>query len=134
MSVKRKFQQDLQDRSVFRYVLTFILSNFLCILFSQSTFAAPNISISIVGDTNVQANFPTSGKVEASKTADITVNSDGVFGYKLFMSSDSENTALTSPDTSNADYISSVSGSENKLSEDMHNQYGYNIENTDNKL
>ena len=134
MSVKRKFQQDLQDRSVFRYVLTFILSNFLCILFSQSTFAAPNISISIVGDTNVQANFPTSGKVEASKTADITVNSDGVFGYKLFMSSDSENTSLVSQDASNADYISSVSGSDNKLSEDMHNQYGYNIENTDNKL
>ena len=134
MSVKRKFQQDHQGSSVFRYVLTFILSNFLCILFSQSTFAAPNISISIVGDTNVQANFPTSGKVEASKTADITVNSDGVFGYKLFMSSDSENTALTSPDASNADYISSVSGSDNKLSEDMHNQYGYNTENTDNKL
>ena len=134
MSVKRKFQQEHQGRSVFRYVLTFILSNFLCILFSQSTFAAPNISMSIVGDTNVQANFPTSGKIEASKTADITVNSDGVFGYKLFMSSDSENTALTSPDASNADYISSVSGSDNKLSEDMHNQYGYNIENTDNKL
>ena len=134
MSVKRKFCQDLQDRSVFRYVLTFILSNFLCILFSQSTFAAPNISISITGDTSVHAIFPTSGKVEASKTADITVNSDGVFGYKLFMSSDSENTALTSPDASNADYISSVSGSDNKLSEDMHNQYGYNIENTDNKL
>ncbi len=134
MSAKRKFWQGLQDRSVFRYVLTFILCNFLCILFSQSTFAAPNISISIVGDTNVHADFPTSGKVEASKTADITVNSDGVFGYKLFMSSDSENTALTSPDASNADYISSVSGSDNKLSEDMHNQYGYNIENTDNKL
>lgn len=134
MSAKRKFWQGLQDRSVFRYVLTFILCNFLCILFSQSTFAAPNISISIVGDTNVHAIFPTSGKIEASKTADITVNSDGVFGYKLFMSSDSENTALTSPDASNADYISSVSGSENKLSEDMHNQYGYNIENTDNKL
>ena len=134
MCVKRKFWQDLQDRSVFRYILTFILCNFLCILFSQSTFAAPNISMSIVGDTNVQANFPASGKIETSKTADITVNSDGVFGYKLFMSSDSENTALTSPDTSNADYISSVSGSDNKVSEDMHNQYGYNIENTDNKL
>ena len=134
MSVKRKFQQDHQGRLVFQYLLTFILCNFLCILFSQSTFAAPNISISIVGDTNVQANFPTSGKIEASKTADITVNSDGVFGYKLFMSSDSENTALTSPDASNADYISSVSSSDNKLSEDMHNQYGYNIENTDNKL
>ena len=134
MSVKRKFQQYHQGRSVFQYLLTFILCNFLCILFSQSTFAAPNISISIVGDTNVHAIFPTSGKIEASKTADITVNSDGVFGYKLFMSSDSENTALTSPDASNADYISSVSGSENKLSEDMHNQYGYNIENTDNKL
>ena len=134
MSVKRKFQQDHQGRLVFQYLLTFILSNFLCILFSQSTFAAPNISISIVGDTNVQANFPASGKIEASKTADITVNSDGVFGYKLFMSSDSENTSLVSPDASNADYISSVSGSDNKLSEDMHNQYGYNIENTDNKL
>ena len=134
MSVKRKFQQDHQGSSVFQYLLTFILSNFLCILFSQSTFAAPNISISITGDTSVHAIFPTSGKVEASKTADITVNSDGVFGYKLFMSSDSENTALTSPDVSNADYISSVSGSDNKLSEDMHNQYGYNIENTDNKL
>lgn len=134
MSVKRKFQQDHQGRLVFQYLLTFILSNFLCILFSQSTFAAPNISISIVGDTNVHADFPTSGKIETSKTADITVNSDGVFGYKLFMSSDSENTALTSPDASNADYISSVSGSDNKLSEDMHNQYGYNIENTDNKL
>ncbi len=134
MSVKRKFQQYHQGGLVFQYLLTFILSNFLCILFSQSTFAAPNISISIVGDTNVHADFPTSGKVEASKTADITVNSDGVFGYKLFMSSDSENTALTSPDASNADYISSVSGSDNKLSEDMHNQYGYNIENTDNKL
>lgn len=134
MSVKRKFQQDHQGGSVFQYLLTFILCNFLCILFSQSTFAAPNISMSIVGDTNVQANFPASGKIETSKTADITVNSDGVFWYKLFMSSDSENTALTSPDTSNADYISSVSGSDNKLSEDMHNQYGYNIENTDNKL
>ncbi len=134
MSVKRKFQQYHQGGLVFQYLLTVILSNFLCILFSQSTFAAPNISISIVGDTNVHADFPTSGKVEASKTADITVNSDGVFGYKLFMSSDSENTALTSPDASNADYISSVSGSDNKLSEDMHNQYGYNIENTDNKL
>ena len=134
MSVKRKFQQYHQGKLVFQYLLTFILCNFLCILFSQSTFAAPNISMSIVGDTNVHAIFPTSGKIETSKTADITVNSDGVFGYKLFMSSDSENTALTSPDTSNADYISSVSGSDNKLSEDMHNQYGYNIENTDNKL
>ena len=134
MSVKRKFQQYHQGRLVFQYLLTFILSNFLCILFSQSTFATPNISISIVGDTNVHADFPSSGKIEASKTADITVNSDGVFGYKLFMSSDSENTSLTSPDASNADYISSVNGSDNKLSEDMHNQYGYNIENTDNKL
>ncbi len=134
MSVKRKFQQNHQGRSFFQYLLTFILSNFLCILFSQSTFAAPNISMSIVGDTNVHAIFPTSGKIETSKTADITVNSDGVFGYKLFMSSDSENTSLVSPDASNADYISSVSGSDNKLSEDMHNQYGYNIENTDNKL
>ena len=88
----------------------------------------------MVGEVKIEPDFLNSSKLEYSKTVDINVNTNSPFGYKLLFSSDADDTALVSNDPKNTFSIPSVGGSDNKLSDDMHNQYGYNLEASDNKI
>ena len=72
--------------------------------------------------------------MEFSKSINITVNTNSPLGYKLLFSSDSENSSLVSSDPKNDYSIPSVYGSNYVLSRDMHNQYGYNIKDTDDQI
>ena len=104
---------------------------FFLISYTQNTFAdsasitVPS-SVSISVDTNLQA------RTEVTKTIDMSVNTDSPTGYKLFLSSDSTETSLVSTN-GNPFKINSTSGTNNDLATEMNNQYGYNIETTDNK-
>ena len=69
-----------------------------------------------------------------SKSINITVNTNSPLGYKLLFSSDSEDSSLVSNDPKNDYSIPSVYGSDYVLSRDMHNQYGYNIKDTDDQI
>lgn len=72
--------------------------------------------------------------MEFSKSINITVNTNSPLGYKLLFSSDSEDSSLVSNDPKNDYTIPSVYGSDHVLSRDMHNQYGYNIKDTDDQI
>ena len=72
--------------------------------------------------------------MEFSKSINITVNTNSPLGYKLLFSSDSEDSSLVSNDPKNDYSIPSVYGSNYALSRDMHNQYGYNIKDTDDQI
>lgn len=72
--------------------------------------------------------------MEFSKSINITVNTNSPLGYKLHFSSDSEDSSLVSSDPKNDYSIPSVYGSDYVLSRDMHNQYGYNIKDTDDQI
>lgn len=72
--------------------------------------------------------------MEFSKSINITVNTNSPLGYKLLFSSDSEDSSLVSNDPKNDYSIPSVYGSDHVLSRDMHNQYGYNIKDTDDQI
>lgn len=72
--------------------------------------------------------------MEFSKSINITVNTNSPLGYKLLFSSDSEDSSLVSSDPKNDYSIPSVYGSDYVLSRDMHNQYGYNIKDTDDQI
>ena len=72
--------------------------------------------------------------MEFSKSINITVNTNSPLGYKLLFSSDSEDSSLVSSDPKNDYSIPSVYGSNYVLSRDMHNQYGYNIKDTDDQI
>ena len=72
--------------------------------------------------------------MEFSKSINITVNTNSPLGYKLLFSSDSEDSSLVSNDPKNDYSIPSVYGSDYVLSRDMHNQYGYNIKDTDDQI
>ena len=72
--------------------------------------------------------------MEFSKSINITVNTNSPLGYKLLFSSDSEDSSLVSNDPKNDYSIPSVYGSNYVLSRDMHNQYGYNIKDTDDQI
>ena len=72
--------------------------------------------------------------MEFSKSINITVNTNSPLGYKLLFSSDSEDSSLVSSDPKNDYHIPSVDGSDYELSKHMHNQYGYNIKDADDKI
>ncbi|MCG5125693.1 hypothetical protein MBN09_01630, partial [Candidatus Saccharibacteria bacterium] len=86
------------------------------------------------GEVKVETDFSAGSRMEFSKSINITVNTNSPLGYKLLFSSDSEDSSLVSNDPKNDYSIPSVYGSNYVLSRDMHNQYGYNIKDTDDQI
>ena len=101
------------------------------LLFSQQSVFAVNTSIAITGNATINQATPTKDGTNYFRTLDVNVKTDSNSGYELYISSDKEDSALTSTDPLNTFKINSVSGNNNYI-DDMKNQFGYNIAGTDN--
>lgn len=101
------------------------------LLFSQQSVFAVNTSIAITGNATINQATPTKDGTNYFRTLDVNVKTDSNSGYELYISSDKEDSALTSTDPLNTFKINSVSGNNNYI-DDMKNQFGYNIADTDN--
>ena len=130
---KRGNRQAVNGRSVFNILSIFLVSTLFCLLHYESTHAS-TASLGMPGEVKVETDFSTGNKMEFSKSINITVNTNSPLGYKLLFSSDSEDSSLVSNDPKNDYSIPSVYGSDYVLSRDMHNQYGYNIKDTDDQI
>ena len=130
---KRGNRQAVNGRSVFNILSIFLVSTLFCLLHYESTHAS-TASLGMPGEVKVETDFSTGNKMEFSKSINITVNTNSPLGYKLLFSSDSEDSSLVSNDPKNDYSIPSVYGSNYVLSRDMHNQYGYNIKDTDDQI
>lgn len=130
---KRGDRQTLSGRSFFTILSIFLTSTLFCLLHYESTHAS-TASLGMPGEVKVETDFSTGSRMEFSKSINITVNTNSPLGYKLLFSSDSEDSSLVSNDPKNDYSIPSVYGSDYVLSRDMHNQYGYNIKDTDDQI
>ena len=130
---KRGNGQVVSGRSVFTILSIFLTSTLFCLLRFKSTYAS-TASLGMPGEVKVETDFSTGSRMEFSKSISITVNTNSPLGYKLLFSSDSEDTSLTSSDPKNDYHIPSVDGSDYELSKHMHNQYGYNVKDADDKI
>ena len=130
---KRGKGQTVRGRSVFNILSIFLVSTLFCLLHYESTHAS-TASLGMPGEVKVETDFSTGSRMEFSKSINITVNTNSPLGYKLLFSSDSEDSSLVSNDPKNDYSIPSVYGSNYVLSRDMHNQYGYNIKDTDDQI
>lgn len=130
---KRGIGQTVSGRSVFNILSIFLVSTLFCLLRFESTHAS-TASLGMPGEVKVETDFSTGNKMEFSKSINITVNTNSPLGYKLLFSSDSEDNSLVSNDPKNDYSIPSVYGSDYVLSRDMHNQYGYNVKDTDDQI
>ena len=130
---KRGKGQTISGRSVFNILSIFLVSTLFCLLRFESTHAS-TASLGMPGEVKVETDFSTGSRMEFSKSINITVNTNSPLGYKLLFSSDSEDSSLVSNDPKNDYSIPSVYGSDHVLSRDMHNQYGYNIKDTDDQI
>ena len=107
-----------------------LLSFFFCLNFTEPSFAT-SASIGISGDANVEQDNPVSSK-NLKKTVDINVSTNSYTGYELLMSSDTDQNNLMPSKTDNHSHIDSVSADTNISS--MHNQYGYNVKDTNDDI
>ena len=130
---KRGNGQVVSGRSVFTILSIFLTSTLFCLLRFKSTYAS-TASLGMPGEVKVETDFSTGSRMEFSKSINITVNTNSPLGYKLLFSSDSEDSSLVSSDPKNDYSIPSVDGSDYELSKHMHNQYGYNVKDADNKI
>ena len=130
---KRGNGQTVSGRSVFNILSIFLTSALFCSLHYESTHAS-TASLGMPGEVKIETDFSTGSRMEFSKSINITVNTNSPLGYKLLFSSDSEDSSLVSNDPKNDYSIPSVYGSNYVLSRDMHNQYGYNIKDTDDQI
>lgn len=130
---KRGKGQTISGRSVFNILSIFLVSTLFCLLRFESTHAS-TASLGMPGEVKVETDFSTGSRMEFSKSINITVNTNSPLGYKLLFSSDSEDSSLVSNDPKNDYSIPSVYGSDYVLSRDMHNQYGYNVKDTDDQI
>ena len=130
---KRGKGQTIRSRSVFNILSIFLVSTLFCLLHYESTHAS-TASLGMPGEVKVETDFSTGSKMQFSKSINITVNTNSPLGYKLLFSSDSEDNSLVSNDPKNDYSIPSVYGSDYVLSRDMHNQYGYNVKDTDDQI
>ena len=130
---KRGIRHTISGRSVFNILSIFLTSTLFCLLRFESTHAS-TASLGMPSEVKVETDFSTGSRMEFSKSINITVNTNSPLGYKLFFSSDSEDNSLVSNDPKNDYSIPSVYGSNYVLSRDMHNQYGYNIKDTDDQI
>ena len=130
---KRGIRHAISGRSVFNILSIFLVSTLFCLLHYESTHAS-TASLGMPGEVKVETDFSTGNKMQFSKSINITVNTNSPLGYKLLFSSDSDDSSLVSSDPKNDYSIPSVYGSDYVLSRDMHNQYGYNIKDTDDQI
>ena len=130
---KRGNGQVVSGRSVFTILSIFLTSTLFCLLRFKSTYAS-TASLGMPGEVKVETDFSTGSRMEFSKSINITVNTNSPLGYKLLFSSDSEDSSLVSSDPKNDYPIPSVDGSDYELSKHMHNQYGYNVKDADDKI
>ena len=130
---KRGNRQTVRGRSVFNILSIFLVSTLFCLLHFESTHAS-TASLGMPGEVKVETDFSAGSRMEFSKSINITVNTNSPLGYKLLFSSDSEDSSLVSNDPKNDYTIPSVYGSDYVLSRDMHNQYGYNVKDTDDQI
>ena len=130
---KRGKGQTVRGRSVFNILSIFLVSTLFCLLHFESTHAS-TASLGMPGEVKVETDFSTGNKMQFSKSINITVNTNSPLGYKLLFSSDSDDSSLVSSDPKNDYSIPSVYGSDYALSRDMHNQYGYNVKDTDDQI
>lgn len=130
---KRGNGQVVSGRSVFTILSIFLTSTLFCLLRFKSTYTS-TASLGMPGEVKVETDFSTGSRMEFSKSINITVNTNSPLGYKLLFSSDSEDSSLVSSDPKNDYHIPSVDGSDYELSKHMHNQYGYNIKDADDKI
>ena len=130
---KRGNRQAIIGRSVFTILSIFLTSTLFCLLHYESTHAS-TASLGMPGEVKVETDFSTGNKMEFSKSINITVNTNSPLGYKLLFSSNSDDSSLVSNDPKNDYTIPSVYGSDYALSRDMHNQYGYNVKDTDDQI
>lgn len=130
---KRGKGQTVNGRSVFTILSIFLVSTLFCLLRFESTHAS-TASLGMPGEVKVETDFSTGSRMEFSKSINITVNTNSPLGYKLLFSSDSDDSSLVSSDPKNDYSIPSVYGSDYALSRDMHNQYGYNVKDTDDQI
>lgn len=130
---KRGIGQTVSGRSVFNILSIFLTSALFCSLHYESTHAS-TASLGMPGEVKVETDFSTGSRMEFSKSINITVNTNSPLGYKLLFSSDSDDSSLVSNDPKNDYSIPSVYGSDYVLSRDMHNQYGYNVKDTDDQI
>ena len=130
---KRGNGQVVSGRSVFTILSIFLTSTLFCLLRFKSTYAS-TASLGMPGEVKVETDFSTGSRMEFSKSINITVNTNSPLGYKLLFSSDSEDSSLVSSDPKNGYSIPSVDGSDYELSKHMHNQYGYNVKDADDKI
>ena len=112
-------------------VSTLLFSLIGMLLFSQQSVFAVNTSIAVTGNATINQATPTKDGTNYFRTLDVNVKTDSNSGYELYISSDKEDSALTSTDPLNTFKINSVSGNNNYI-DDMKNQFGYNIADTDN--
>lgn len=112
-------------------VSTLVFSLIGMLLFSQQSVFAVNTSIAITGNATINQATPTKDGTNYFRTLNLNVKTDSDSGYELYISSDKEDSALTSTDPLNTFKINSVSGNNNYI-DDMKNQFGYNIADTDN--
>ena len=130
---KRGNGQVVSGRSVFTILSIFLTSTLFCLLRFKSTYVS-TASLGMPGEVKVETDFSTGSRMEFSKSINITVNTNSPLGYKLLFSSDSEDSSLVSSDPKNGYSIPSVDGSDYELSKHMHNQYGYNVKDADDKI
>ena len=107
-----------------------LLSFFFCLNLTEPSFAT-SASIGISGDANVEQDNPVTSKT-LKKTVDINVSTNSYTGYELLMSSDTDQNNLMPSKTDNHSRIDSVSADTNISS--MHNQYGYNVKDTNDDI
>ena len=112
-------------------ISTLVFSLIGMLLFSQQSVFAVNTSIAITGNATINQATPTKDGTNYFHTLNLNVKTDSDSGYELYISSDKEDSALTSTDPLNTFKINSVSGNNNYI-DDMKNQFGYNIADTDN--
>lgn len=102
----------LKSLSAFFALTASILS--LNLIFTNKTYAlfVPSLSASINESALVirKGNNPAAGSPLQEASANLTVNTNDKSGYRILMSTDSADTALTNSNTSVTDKINSISG------------------------
>ena len=119
----------LKSLSVFFALTASILS--LNLIFTNKTYAlfVPSLSASINESALViqKGNNPAAGSPLREASANLTVNTNDKSGYRILMSTDSADTALTNTDTLVTDKINSISGV-TLLSSFSNHTWGYKLE------
>ena len=119
----------LKSLGVFFTLTASILSLNLIFANKAQALFAPSLSASINESALViqKGNNPAAGSPLREASANLTVNTNDKSGYRILMSTDSADTALTNTDTLVTDKINSISGL-TPLSSFSNHTWGYKLE------